>query len=201
MYLIFAFVVLIPLVVMIDFCLSHSFAAEKRIKFRNWFRDNIFSRFFFSTFLALLNLTFYPFMISALLEIYAWQDNNSTQRQSLMFSWFVAIGNLIFFATLWAIPTMHTHRHDHPLFRFRFRLFYWPFKPYFSSMLYTPLFATRRFIHLLLVVFFQNFSFVPQGLQLLLTIMFLSYLIIIRPFRNKLCSLTAILMEIQNLVM
>jgi len=71
-YVVLSFVMLIPLVVMVDFCFSHYFASEKRIKFRNWFRDHIFSRFFFSTLLTLLNLTFYPFMLSSLLEIYAW---------------------------------------------------------------------------------------------------------------------------------
>lgn len=201
MDLIFAFVVMVPVVVMVDFCLSHWFAQEKRIKFRNWWRDHIFSRFFFSTTLTLLNLTFYPFMVSALLEINAWQKSNSYQMQSFVFSWFVVVANLLLLATLWAIPTMHTHRHDHPLFRFRFRMFYWPFKPYFWSMLFTPLFATRRLLHLLLVVFFQHTAFVPQGLQLLISLLFLGYLLAVRPFRNKLCTVTAILLEGQNLAM
>lgn len=154
MYCWIGFFIFMPLIAWLDLTCSQS-TVKKGIWCRTFVRQQLFSRYFFSTSLMFINLFFYPGMMTALLEIMQWKWDNRYQALSFVFSCLVCFMNLVFLASLWLIPLTHHKRFAHPLLRYRLRMFFAPMKPYFFSLLFAPVYTTRRLVHILFVVYFQ----------------------------------------------
>jgi len=187
-----------PIIAFIDF--SCTSMTESNLKTRQYYHNQIFSRYFFSFTLLLINFSFYPFGLTAFMEIIELRLITRYDVQSYIFSCLVFLVCLIFLATLWSMPIYHWRRKNHPLFAYRFAILFWAFKPTLWAQLFTPLYATRRFIHLLMVGWFQHSSFVPNGVQILIGATFLVYVIVVRPFKAGLATLTMVLMELLVMV-
>ena len=96
----------------------------------------IFSRYFFTFALMVINFCFYPFALTSFMEIIeileAWPASRYSET-SYIFACAVFTVLILFLITLWSIPIYHYKRKNHPLFQYRFMMFFWAFKPSLSA--------------------------------------------------------------------